>query len=198
MQLTYMDIYLHRARMLDINGQREEAIALYKQIIQYLITLQKQNPQYADYYSQYLNLVFEEAEAIRNVTGRREDQQQSTVPPRLPNKPTSTDKPGLSMDDVRYAALGVGAKVKQFDQEYGVSEKCKQAAHTCTEKAKELDREYEIRKKAAEFGQQVKEWDERNGVSKAVISGVKQVASSVGGAIKGLADQSRQENHSQM
>ena len=155
MQLTYMDIYLHRARMLDINGQREEAIALsncyirlsprYKQIIQYLITLQKQNPQYADYYSQYLNLVFEEAEAIRNVTGRREDQQQSTVPPRLPNKPTSTDKPGLSMDDVRYAALGVGAKVKQSDQEYGVSEKCKQAAHTCTEKAKELDREYEVR-----------------------------------------------------
>ena len=49
------------------------------------------------------------------------------------------------MDDVRYAALGVGAKVKQFDQEYGVSEQCKQAAHTCPEKAKELDREYEVR-----------------------------------------------------
>ena len=154
MQLTYMDIYLHRARMLDINGQREEAIALsdcsiclntrYKQIIQYLLTLQKQNPQYADYYSQYLNLVFEEAEAIRNVTNRRENQQQSTVPPPLPNKPASTDKSGLSIDDVRYAALGVGNKVKQFDQEYRVSEKCKQVAHTCTEKAKELDREYEV------------------------------------------------------
>ena len=49
-----------------------------------------------------------------------------------------------------------------------------------------------------EFGQQVKEWDERNGVSKAVVNGVKQVASSVGGAIKGFADQSRQENNYQM
>lgn len=109
------------------------------------MTLQKQNPQYTDYYSQYMNMVLEEAEAIRNALNGRATHQQSNVPPPLPNKPASNEKSGLSMDDIRYAAVGVGTKVKQFDQEYGVSEKCKQVAQTCTEKAKELDREYEVR-----------------------------------------------------
>lgn len=41
------------------------------------------------------------------------------------------------------------------------------------------------------MGHQIKDWDERNGVSKTVVSGVKQVASSIEGAIKGFADQTR-------
>ena len=53
-----------------------------------------------------------------------------------------------------------------------------------------------IRKKAAELGQSVREWDERNGVSKALISGVKQVATSVGTAVKGFADKTRAEETS--
>ena len=50
----------------------------------------------------------------------------------------------LSYDDIRMAAVGVGQKVHQFDQQYGVSQKCKDAAHTCAVKAKELDEEYEV------------------------------------------------------
>lgn len=41
------------------------------------------------------------------------------------------------------------------------------------------------------MGHQIKAWDERNGVSKAIVNGVHQVAGQVTTAIKGMADQNR-------
>ena len=65
-----------------------------------------------------------------------------------PSTPTSSFTPqpssSLSYDDFRMAAVGLGQKVHQFDQQYGVSQKCKDAAHTCAIKAKEIDNEYEV------------------------------------------------------
>ena len=52
--------------------------------------------------------------------------------------------PSLTNSDIMYAARGVGNRVREFDQQYGVSDKCKQAANACVQKAKELDQEYEV------------------------------------------------------
>lgn len=46
------------------------------------------------------------------------------------------------------------------------------------------------------MGHQIKEWDERNGVSKAIMNGLHQAATSVTNAIKGYADQSRKDLNS--
>ena len=66
------------------------------------------------------------------------------TPPPLPPKVQNTQDSQLTMSDLHYAAMGVGQKIKQFDQDYGVSEKCKIAANACVNKAKELDQEYEV------------------------------------------------------
>ncbi|KAK8791766.1 hypothetical protein WA588_002075, partial [Blastocystis sp. NMH] len=200
-QLSPIDLALHEARMSDIRGNTDEAISKYKSVAQYLMDLQKQYPSQGGYYSQYVNMILEEAEAVRdnrksaniftpstNSFSPSAPQQLQFQPIEQPSTPTSSFTPqpssSLSYDDFRMAAVGLGQKVHQFDQQYGVSQKCKDAAHTCAVKAKEIDNEYEIRKKAAELGHQIKDWDERNGVSKTVVSGVKQVASSIEGAIK--------------
>ena len=91
--------------------------------------------------------------------------------------------------------------MKQFDNEYHVTEKCKNAYNACATKAKELNEKYEvlissisyiqISKKAQELGTQIKEWDERNGVSKAVVNGIKNTASAVEGAVKDYANKAR-------
>lgn len=66
------------------------------------------------------------------------------TPPPLPPKVQNTQDSQLTMSDLHYAAMGVGQKIKQFDQDYGVSEKCRNAANACVNKAKELDQEYEV------------------------------------------------------
>lgn len=50
----------------------------------------------------------------------------------------------LTMSDVYQAAAGVGNKIKKIDNDYHVSETCKNVATACVNKAKELDREYEV------------------------------------------------------
>ena len=45
------------------------------------------------------------------------------------------------------------------------------------------------------MGQQIKAWDERNGVSRAIVNGVHQVAGQVTTAIKGMADQNRSNSY---
>lgn len=52
--------------------------------------------------------------------------------------------PSLTNSDLFYAARGVGNRMKEFDQQHGVSEKCKQVATTCAQKVKTLDQEYEV------------------------------------------------------
>ena len=46
-------------------------------------------------------------------------------------------------------------------------------------------------KKAQELRHQIKEWDERNGVSQAVVDGIKRAAKTVEGVVKDYADKSR-------
>ena len=53
-------------------------------------------------------------------------------------------KPTLTNSDIMYAARGVGNRVREFDQQHGVSDKCKQVANVCVQKAKDLDQEYEV------------------------------------------------------
>ena len=48
------------------------------------------------------------------------------------------------MSDVYQAAAGVGRKLKKIDDDYKVSQTCKDVATACVNKAKELDREYEV------------------------------------------------------
>ena len=50
----------------------------------------------------------------------------------------------LTNSDILYAARGVGNRMKEFDQQHGVSEKCKQVATACAQKVKTLDQEYEV------------------------------------------------------
>ena len=57
-----------------------------------------------------------------------------------PQGPSSS----LTNSDIFYAARGVGNRMKEFDQQHGVSEKCKQVATTCAQKVKTLDQEYEV------------------------------------------------------
>lgn len=45
------------------------------------------------------------------------------------------------------------------------------------------------------MGHQIKAWDERNGVSKAIVNGVQQVAGQVTTAIKGMAEQNRSNSY---
>lgn len=171
-QLSPVDLALHQARMLDIRGNTDEAIAKwaryrplttrYKSVAQYMMDLQKQYPSQGEYYSQYMNMILEEAEAVRdnrrstnafspaattfspstNPSSNAAPQQLQFQPIEQPSAPASSSS--LSYDDIRMAAVGVGQKVHQFDQQYGVSQKCKDAAHTCAVKAKELDEEYEV------------------------------------------------------
>lgn len=128
---------------------------------QYLMDLQKQYPSQGGYYSQYVNMILEEAEAVRdyrrsantftpatNPYSTSSPQQLQFHPIEQSSTPTSTFTPqpssSLSYEDIRMAAVGIGQKVHQFDQQYGVSQKCKDAAHTCAVKAKEIDNEYEV------------------------------------------------------
>ena len=170
-QLSPIDLALHEARMSDIRGNTDEAISKwvrlcsfthrYKSVAQYLMDLQKQYPSQGGYYSQYVNMILEEAEAVRdnrksaniftpstNSFSPSAPQQLQFQPIEQPSTPTSSFTPqpssSLSYYDFRMAAVGLGQKVHQFDQQYGVSQKCKDAAHTCAIKAKEIDNEYEV------------------------------------------------------
>ena len=64
----------------------------------------------------------------------------SAFPPMDPQRQDSQ----LTMSDVYQAAAGVGNKIKKIDNDYHVSETCKNVATACVNKAKELDREYEV------------------------------------------------------
>lgn len=65
----------------------------------------------------------------------------SAFPPVDPHRQDSQ----LTMSDVYQAAAGVGHKIKQIDEDYKVTQTCKNVATACVNKAKELDREYEVR-----------------------------------------------------
>ena len=123
--------------------------------------MQKQYPAQGGYYSQYTNMILEEAEAVRdnrrsansfspstNPYSTTAPQQLQFQPTEQPSTPATSFTPqsssSLSYDDIRMAAVGIGQRVHQFDQQYGVSQKCKDAAHTCAVKAKEIDNEYEV------------------------------------------------------
>lgn len=105
----------------------------YKSVAQYLMDLQKQYPSQGGYYSQYVNMILEEAEAVRdnrksaniftpstNSFSPSAPQQLQFQPIEQPSTPTSSFTPqpssSLSYDDFRMAAVGLGQKVHQFDQ----------------------------------------------------------------------------------
>ena len=64
----------------------------------------------------------------------------SAFPPVDPQRQDSQ----LTMSDVYQAAAGVGNKLKQIDNDYHVTQTCKNVATACVNKAKELDKEYEV------------------------------------------------------
>ena len=68
--------------------------------------------------------------------------------PSRSQKPTislqSSDPNTLTKSDIQYAAAGVVNQMKQFDNEYHVTEKCKNAYNACATKAKELNEKYEV------------------------------------------------------
>ena len=57
---------------------------------------------------------------------------------------TQQPNPSLTNSDIMYAAQGIGNRFREFDQQHGVSDKCKQVATACAQKAKDLDQEYEV------------------------------------------------------
>lgn len=70
------------------------------------------------------------------------------VPPQsqIPmNKVSPSNPTGLTKSDIQYAAAGVVNQIQQFNNEYQVTEKCKNAYTACTTKAKQLNEQYEVR-----------------------------------------------------
>ena len=75
------------------------------------------------------------------------DSQFPPIPSRS-QKPTinsqSSDPNALTKSDIQYAAAGVINQMQQFNNEYHVTEKCKNAYNACATKAKELNERYEV------------------------------------------------------
>lgn len=190
-QLTNTDLYLHQARMLHIRGNVEQSLALYymllyfdsryKHILQGMLQNAKQYPQYSNYYRSYINLVLEEAEAIKEVESKKnqieepirfyipqdDEPVENTVeteptpypiPPTFPTQPTpvnmntqNSNPTSLTASDLQYVAAGMINGLQNFDREYNVSDKCKQAYSTCSNKAKEINEKYEVRSRLSFF-----------------------------------------------
>lgn len=74
------------------------------------------------------------------VDTRHDQPRPTSFPPIEPHQQDSQ----LTMSDVYQAAAGVGRKLKKIDDDYKVSQTCKDVATACVNKAKELDREYEV------------------------------------------------------
>lgn len=70
------------------------------------------------------------------------------IPPRSekPKKVSreSSNANALTKSDIQYAAAGVVNQIQQFNNEYQVTEKCKNAYSACANKAKELNNKYEV------------------------------------------------------
>lgn len=146
----------------------------YKYLIQHMLQNASQYPQYKDYYRQYAGMLLEEAEAIKQIEAQKQQKQATEeihfflpnddeemdnhtyeetsefppIPPRSekPKKDSreSSNANALTKSDIQYAAAGVVNQIQQFNNEYQVTEKCKNAYSACANKAKELDNKYEV------------------------------------------------------
>lgn len=119
-------------------------------------------------------MLLEEAEAIKQIEAQKQQKQPTEeihfflpndddemenksyeevseyppIPPRSekPRKESreSSNPNALTKSDIQYAAAGVVNQIQEFNNEYKVTEKCKNAYSACASKARELDEKYEV------------------------------------------------------